>query len=126
MDKTTHEIRLANWKQLIEQCTSRPKGQTTRQWLKEHSISEKQYYYWQRKVRARACQELESKGLMAPAMPKGPDTVFAEIPYHRGAENKTSLQTPAAVIHKAGAMIAVSGDVPERILSQIMREVLHA
>jgi hypothetical protein len=31
MDKTTHEIRLANWKQLIEQCASRPKGQTIQQ-----------------------------------------------------------------------------------------------
>ena len=39
MDKTTHEIRLANWKQLIEQCASRPKGQTIQQWLKGHGIA---------------------------------------------------------------------------------------
>ena len=28
MDKSTHEIRLAHWKQIIEQCQSRPKSQT--------------------------------------------------------------------------------------------------
>ena len=125
MDKTTHEIRLANWKQLIEQCASRPKGQTIQQWLKEHGIAEKQYYYWQRKVRARACEELESQGLMAPAMPKESETFFAEIPYRR-EENIMPLKAPAAVIHKAGATIAVSGDIPERLLSQIIKEVLHA
>ena len=125
MDKTTHEIRLANWKQLIEQCSSRPKDQTAKQWIEEHNISEKQYYYWQRKVRARACEELESQGLMAPAMSKGSETVFAEIPYRR-EENIMPLKAPAAVIHKAGATIAVSGDIPECLLSQIMKEVLHA
>ena len=75
-------------------------------------------------IRARACEELESQGLMAPATPKGSESVFAEIPYRR-AENITPLRAPAAVIHKAGATIAVSGDIPERLLSQIMKEVLH-
>ena len=125
MDKTTHEIRLANWKHLIEQCSSRPKDQTAKQWIEEHNISEKQYYYWLRKVRARAYGEMESQGLMAPAMPKESETVFAEIPCRR-EENMTPLKAPAAVIHKSGATIAVSGDIPERILSQIMKEVLHA
>ena len=91
MDKTTHEIRLANWKPLIEQCISRPKGQTTKQWLEEHGISEKQYYYWLRKVRARAYGEMGSQGLMAPAMSKESETVFAEIPCRR-EENMTPLK----------------------------------
>ena len=50
MDTITHEIRLANWKSLIEQCNSRPEGQTAKQWLADHGISEKQYYYWLRMV----------------------------------------------------------------------------
>ncbi len=28
MDKTTHEVRLAHWKQIVEQCQARPEGQT--------------------------------------------------------------------------------------------------
>ena len=31
MDKTTHEVRLANWKSIIEQCQQRPEGQTAKQ-----------------------------------------------------------------------------------------------
>ncbi|MBR1675384.1 MAG: hypothetical protein IJ703_10565 [Eubacterium sp.] len=44
MDKTTHEVRLANWKAVIEQCQTRPIGQTAKQWLDAHDISTKQYY----------------------------------------------------------------------------------
>ena len=51
MDKSTLEILLAHWKQIIEQCQSRPKEQTAKQWLEEHDISDKAYYYWLRKIR---------------------------------------------------------------------------
>ena len=50
MDQITHEVRLANWKPIIEQCQARPEGQTAKQWLSKRGISEKNYYYWQRKV----------------------------------------------------------------------------
>lgn len=51
MDKITHEVCLANWKNTIEQCNDRPQGMTVKQWLEENSINEKTYYYWLRRVR---------------------------------------------------------------------------
>ena len=33
MDKTTHEVRIANWRSIIEQCQARPEGQSAKQWL---------------------------------------------------------------------------------------------
>ena len=51
MDKITHEIRLSNWKAVIEQCSLRPEGQTVKQWLADNGINEKTYYYWQRRIR---------------------------------------------------------------------------
>lgn len=38
MDKITHEVRLSNWKAVIEQCQSRPKGQTIASWCEENGI----------------------------------------------------------------------------------------
>ena len=35
MDHITHEMRLANWKSIIEQCHTRPEGKTIKQWLSE-------------------------------------------------------------------------------------------
>ena len=69
MDKTTHEIRLANWKHLIEQCNSCPKDQVAKQWIEEHNISEKQYYYWLRKVQTKA-YSLVAIGIAAAATPR--------------------------------------------------------
>lgn len=51
MDKTTHEVRIANWRSIIKQCQARPEGQSAKQWLADNGINEKSYYYWQRKVR---------------------------------------------------------------------------
>ena len=51
MNQTTHEVRIANRTQIVNNCQSCPKGQTTKQWLSENQIPEKQYYYWLRKVR---------------------------------------------------------------------------
>jgi len=39
MDKITHEVRMANWKSIIEQCQQRSKGQSIKQWLSEREIS---------------------------------------------------------------------------------------
>lgn len=41
MDKTTYEIRRANWMSTIKQCQQREKGQSIKQWLLEQDISEK-------------------------------------------------------------------------------------
>jgi len=38
MDKSTHEIRLTQWKQIIEQCQHRHEGQTAKQWLADNQI----------------------------------------------------------------------------------------
>lgn len=51
MDRITHQVRLANWTKIIEQCNNRPAGTTAKQWLSDNGISDKSYYYWLRKLR---------------------------------------------------------------------------
>lgn len=51
MDKITHEVRLANWADIIKRCQERPEGQSAKQWIADNGINEKTYYYWQRRVR---------------------------------------------------------------------------
>ena len=45
MDQSTHEVRLASWRQIVERCQERPHGQSTKEWLQENNIPEKRYYY---------------------------------------------------------------------------------
>ena len=45
MDNSTFEVRLSNWRSIIEESEHRPQNVTKKQWLQDHHIPEKQYYY---------------------------------------------------------------------------------
>ena len=72
MDQITHTVRYSMWKDILLQCQNRPDGMSAKQWLKENQVSEKSYYYWQRKFRN---ELFEKQGI---ALPK--NLVFS-IPY---------------------------------------------
>ena len=95
MDQSTHEVRLANWKAVIEQCQTRPKGQTAKQWLDANGISSKKYYYWLRKVRSDVYKQA-SAALIPSEEEKLPAVSFAEIP----VKDVLSLNDPSAVVIK--------------------------
>lgn len=61
MDKITHEVRLANWKTIVEQCSAWPHGTTVKQGLAANDINEKTYYYWLRRVRREAYSQLNNE-----------------------------------------------------------------
>ena len=123
MDQTTHEVRLANWTATIKECQSRPKGQTTKQWLEEHGISDKQYYYWLRKVRKNAFAEM-SQNLPAPKVKQLPAPALVEIP----AENvlPEAENMPAVTIRTKKSTITISSAVSEALMVKLVKAVSHA
>ena len=126
MDKTTHEIRIANWRSIIEQCQARPEGQSAKQWLSDNGISEKTYYYWQRKVRQET-YALIKQDAVPPAIPAS-DTqpvTFAEIPYAAAPDNLQPFAADA-VIRKGQTVLELSNSVSDRILEKIMEVMGHA
>lgn len=129
MDKITHEVRLAQWKKIIEECYSRPKGQTIRSWLSEHGISNKSFYYWQRKLRMQAYEEMKQP-VALPVMQEPSTVAFAEIPYAAQLQEcHPDIQEqfqPTAVIRSGSLSIAVSNSVSEELLGRLLQEVHHA
>ena len=80
MDKSTHEIRLTNWKEIIEQCQSRPKEQTAKQQLEEHDISDKAHYCWLlRKIR-RTIYDRSIANETLPVVSQEQKLSFAQMP----------------------------------------------
>ena len=126
MDKITHEIRISNWRSIIEQCQARPEGQSAKQWLADNGISEKNYYYWQRKVR-KETYALIKQDAVPPAIPvpDTPSVTFAEIPY-AAAPNNLQPFTPDAVIRKGQTVLELSNSVSDRILGKIMEVMSNA
>ncbi len=122
MDQTTHEIRLANWKGIIEQCQSRPQGQTAKQWMKENNISEKTYYYWLRRVRARVAEELPA-ALPDTLDENKPTIAYAEV---RAEDVLNSEDAPAIVIKTRKSTIEISSAVSGSVMIGLIKAVAHA
>ncbi len=130
MDKITHEVRLANWKKIVERCQARPEGQTARQWLDDNGISSKSYYYWLRKIRKFAYDQ--SAGTNTAVSTVASEAVapvsFAEIPFSVGSESscgsdKSAFQ-PTAVVKTDRASIAFSNGATPELMTAIIREAL--
>ena len=125
MDTSTHEVRLANWKSIVEQCAARPEGQTVKQWLGINGINEKQYYYWQRKVRRAAVSRMNDAQL--PVLRQKSEVSLAEIRFE--AETDTAPNQafiPAAVIRTEPATIEISAFAPPALNARILKAVSHA
>lgn len=128
MDKTTHEVRLTQWKKIIEECYARPERQTAKSWLSERGISEKSFYYWQRKLRLRAYEEMQRPASF-PTEQGSESVIFAEIPFAAQAQaDQTASEQfrPTAVIRSDNIAITLSNSVSDVLLNRILQEVRHA
>lgn len=52
MDKITHKVRCEQWTSIIKECLASGMPKTT--WCREHDISDKSFFYWQRILREEA------------------------------------------------------------------------
>ena len=131
MDQCTHEVRMQYWKNIISQCQARPAGQTAKQWMTEKGICEQTYYLWQRRIRNETYEKMSSQELL-PAVSEKEEITFAEIsvPENKRCDGCPDTQEPVihpvAVIKTRSYTIALSSDIPDSILSRILKEVSHA
>lgn len=131
MDQCTHEVRIQYWKNIISQCQARPAGQTAKQWMTENGICEQTYYLWQRRIRKEAYAQMTSQELL-PAISGKEEITFAEISVPESKQhdcfpdNREPDIHPVAVIKTRSYTIALSSDIPDSLLSRILREVSHA
>ena len=125
MDKITHEVRLANWKTIVEQCNNRPEGVSVKQWLAENNVNEKTYYYWLRRVRQEAYSQLQQE---LPTLTHMDSTAvtFAEIPVP-GAHKSEEISFKADVVIRTGPLvIGIANAVSEGLLSKILGGISNA
>ena len=132
MDKITHEVRLASWRTIIEQCSARPQGTTVKQWLADNDINEKTYYYWLRRVRREIYSQL-SNGLPSAAGQDRLPVSFAEIPVEDAAD-QVVVKNPGgfepfkadAVLRSGSLAIGISNSISDRLLERLLEVAGHA
>ena len=131
MDQSTHNVRIACWKSIIQSCQERPAGITAKQWLAENNISDKYYYYYLRKFRKEAYLSLDQESSLTPLVSNQNQVSFAEVPFDMPEQQKnkildTLVNHPVAVIKTGASNIAISRDIPAELLKIILQEVSNA
>ena len=121
MDQKSHDIRLANWQTIIDNCEARPEGQSKKQWLTEHNVPMKSYFYWQRKKRIQKASELQ----LVSRMQNTEQLSFVELPFCT-PEETTSVTSAPAVIHRAGMKIELNNSIDDHLLMRILEVMSHA
>ena len=58
MNQKAFEIRTRQWKKII--AAANRSGMHKKDWCKKHNVSERQFYYWQAKLRTKAISDMES------------------------------------------------------------------
>lgn len=128
MDQITHDVRITQWAEIVRSCHERPADQTAKNWLNENGIDEKQYYYWQRRLRKLAA-ETTNKSLPA-TRPNG-EVTFVEMPvpseqlvecHHKAIASSG----PVALIRAGKLEIELSNDISDELLSKILKVTAYA
>ncbi len=125
MDQTTHDVLAKHWRSIIESCQARPSDQTAKAWLAENNVSAKSYYYWLRKFRQEACNQMHTADLPALQAPVRPEGIgIAEIPaddiFARGCSE------PARTIRTKAVAIEIHSCVSETTMVELVKAVAHA
>ena len=82
------EYRAQQWAMVVQECAA--SGLSNREFCRQHGISEKSFYYWQRKLRTQIIEATAPK--LVPLQPSPESEDMLQIQY-RGAE----LKLPAGV-----------------------------
>ena len=125
MDQITHEMRLNNWRHVVEECNNRPQGVTVKQWLADNGINEKVYYYWLRRVRQAAYDQMKSEQTSELTVVPNNKFSYAEITL-TGNTSSRPLNPPAAVMSVGSISIDISEQVSEKFLIKLMRAMKYA
>lgn len=121
MDKTTHEVRLVQWQEIIQ--TQLASGQNKREWCRENGISEKQFFYWQRRLR-KELYESQAGALVSVSQKSAKSLV--EVPVNTSANTVASGFRPEAVIAVGNVTIGVTANISESLLMSIGKMIRHA
>ncbi len=112
-----HRKNLARWQQLVYEC--RNSGMTVRAWCAQHGITEKAYYYRQRKV-WEAVRQLEIVQ-EAPRQAALPAIIPCSRPLPLAHED--SARTPALVLRNQNWTVEVAAECDPELLRLVLRTV---
>lgn len=112
MDKITHEMRLMQWTPIIRECRS--SGMSVRTWCLQNNVNEKQFHYWQRRVRREVFDTLKKDESQSQ-----PNFVQLQVP--ADSLRSTSSFRTDMIIHIGNNVLELSNTVSEELLLKVLK-----
>jgi hypothetical protein len=123
-NRITLEYRLAYWTQVIRE--RQESGHTIEAYCKDTGVSKNSYYYWQRKLRRQACEQLaEIRGphnQTALDMPR-----FAEVKlgdFHTKLSSSGTVQPSVIHLEIGGIRLTFESSYPPHLLAALLKEMV--
>ena len=92
------EYRLQQWAKIVDECSK--SGMSNRAYCMEHGISEKNYYYWLRRLREAAAESMSPQLVEVKLEGKVKQSGALSLRYH-DAELTITSETPAELLTTA-------------------------
>lgn len=127
MDKITHKVRREQWTKIINECLTSGMNKTA--WCREHGISDKSFFYWQRRLREDAyVSTMEPPSLPAVKtvnVPAAPSVDFVQLKFPEQPAVSSVAFRPDIIIRKDSFSLEISNPASAELLSRI-GGLLHA
>lgn len=121
MDKITHKVRCEQWTKIIKECLASGMNKTA--WCRKHGISDKSFFYWQRRLREEAyISTIESSSppaVKSVSIPAEPSVDFVELRLPEQSAGSSAVFRPDVIIRKDSFSIEISNTASAELLSRI-------
>ena len=120
MDRITHKVRCEQWTKIIKECLASGMNKTA--WCREHGISDKSFFYWQRRLREEAyISTVESSlpAVNAVSIPAKPSVDFVELRLPEQSTVSSTAFRPDVIIRKDSFSLEISNTASAELLSRI-------
>lgn len=114
MNKATSKDNLIKWETIIRNCRSSDMG--VRAWCYENNVSERQFYYWERRIKRTSFdtqKKTESK--------KKANFVELQVPIDSSINKSIPTFRADMVIHVGNNVLELSNSVSENLLSMVLK-----
>ena len=128
MDQNAQQIRRSQWEKIV--LEGNRASVSKKEWCRQNGISEKSFYYWQRKIRLQAAGALEARKDV-PVCVGSPASTFVEMPLRSTAQTMNGGSaspglTPELMIQIGDCRVYVAGTIQEQTLSTVLKIIRHA
>jgi len=116
--RVKHEYLLSKWTPIVQQC--RTSGITVKAWCQENNIDQKQFFYWQRRIREELCTSVQTQE-------EEQTKVFAPLQIN-GCNKETSrsaLFRPDLVINIGDYRLELGNETSPELLKSVLKVIHH-